>query len=325
MSLAVQAARDTRYEPASQPTIYFIGVTTGRSSIMTVFPRWAKHLGFEGALIRGVDCKWHDAPAVYRRAVEFIKQDPLSLGALVTTHKIDLLAACRDLFDELDPFARLMGEVSCISKRGARLIGHAKDPITSGLALEAFLPAGRWEKTGGEALVLGAGGSSIALTCYLMHQRHGANRPSQILVTNRSTPRLEEMRRIHAKLAQPVPVEYHHTPEPEDNDALVNRLQPHSLVVNATGLGKDAPGSPITPQARFPEQGYAWDFNYRGDLVFLEQARAHQRDRRLHVEDGWVYFLHGWTQVIAEVFQIGIPTRGPGFDEIARIAAESRR
>jgi len=292
---------------------------------MTVFPRWAAHLGLADAVIRGIDCKWHDRPDVYRRAVEFIKSDRLSLGALVTTHKIDLLAACRDLFDELDPFARLMGEVSGISKRDGRLIGHAKDPISSGLALEAFLPDGHWENTGAEALVLGAGGASIALTCYLMDTRHGENRPSRIVVTNRSQPRLEEIRRIHAKVAGDVPVEYHHTPRPEDNDALVNRLKPHSLVVNATGLGKDAPGSPITDRARFPEHGYAWDFNYRGELVFLDQARAQAKRRDLHVEDGWVYFLHGWTRVIAEVFHVEIPVRGPGFDAISRIAAEARR
>ena len=46
------------------------------------------------------------------------------------------------------------------------------------------------------------------------------------------------------------------------------------MVVNATGLGKDAPGSPITDAARFPENGSAWEFNYRGDLVFLDQANA---------------------------------------------------
>jgi shikimate 5-dehydrogenase len=335
MALALQAAADTRYEPAAVPTMYFIGVTTGKSSIMRVFPRWAGHLGLKNAVIRGIDCKWHDRPEVYRRAVEFIKSDPLSLGALVTTHKIDLLAACRDLFDELDPFAQLLGEVSGISKRGGKLVGHAKDPISSGLALEAFLPAGHWQETGAEVLVLGAGGSSIAVTCYLMDQRHGPNRPAKIVVTNRSQPRLEEIRRIHAKLPSPpaplptrergVPVEYHHAPRAEDNDALVNRLKPHSLVINATGLGKDAPGSPITGRARFPESGFAWDFNYRGELVFLDQARAQAEERALHVEDGWVYFLHGWTQVIAEVFHIEIPVRGPGFDEISRIAAEARR
>jgi len=325
MPLAIQAAPDTQYEPAARPTIYFIGVTTGRSSIMSVFPRWAEHLGLTDAVIRGIDCRWHDEAAVYRRAVEFIKRDPLSLGALVTTHKIDLLTACRDWFDELDPFAQLMGEVSSISKRGGRLIGHAKDPITSGLALEAFLPADHWRRTQAEALILGAGGSSIAITCYLLDRRHGANRPSRIVVSNRSTPRLKEIEAIHRQLGSPVAVEYHHAPSPEDNDALVSRLRPHSLVVNATGLGKDAPGSPITAAARFPDHGFAWDFNYRGELLFLDQARAVQAERRLHVEDGWVYFLHGWTQVIAEVFDLEIPVRGPEFDQLAAIATGARK
>ena len=35
------------YTPAAQPTIYFIGVTTGSSSIMKVFPKWAKALGLK--------------------------------------------------------------------------------------------------------------------------------------------------------------------------------------------------------------------------------------------------------------------------------------
>ncbi len=321
---SIQAAAGLEYPTAQRPTMYFIGVTTGRSSIMKVFPRWADHLGLGDVVIQGIDCKWHDEPEVYRGVVRFLKNDTRSRGALVTTHKIDLLSACRDLFDELDPYAELMGEVSSISKRDGRLIGHAKDPITSGLALEAFLPADHWKKTGGEVLVLGAGGSSIALTSYLIKPEHGENRPSRILVTNRSAPRLAEMKAIHEKLRSPVPTEYHHAPEPEQNDAVAGRLKPHSLVVNATGLGKDAPGSPITDAAAFPEHGLAWDFNYRGDLVFLDQARAQQTARHLTVEDGWVYFIHGWTQVIAEVFGLDIPTSGPAFDELSRIAAGTR-
>ena len=33
------------YRPATRPTLYFIGVTTAKSSIMKVFPVWADHLG----------------------------------------------------------------------------------------------------------------------------------------------------------------------------------------------------------------------------------------------------------------------------------------
>ena len=109
-------------------------------------------------------------PPRYREAVAFIKADPLSLGALVTTHKIDLFNAARDLFDVVDPHALLMKETSCLSKRNGRLICHAKDPISSGLALDGFLPPDHFARTGGEVLSMGAGGSTIALTWHLMRR-----------------------------------------------------------------------------------------------------------------------------------------------------------
>ncbi len=143
--------------------MYFIGVSTARSMIMKVFPVWSRILGLGDCELRGIDLAIHDAPGRYRAVVEFIRDDPLSLGALVTTHKIDLLHATRDLFDELDPFATLMGEVSAIAKGGGRLTGAAKDPISSGLALQAFVPTGYWENNEAGALIMGAGGSSIAL------------------------------------------------------------------------------------------------------------------------------------------------------------------
>ena len=47
-----------------------------------------------------------------------------------------------------------------------------------------------------------------------------------------------------------------------------------------------------------------WEINYRGNLLFKEQAEKQAAEKRLHVEDGWTYFIHGWTQVIEEVFHI---------------------
>lgn len=314
----------SRYQKADRPTLYFIGVTTAKSSIMQVFPAWARYLGLGDCAIKGIDFKLHDEPQRYREAVAFIKSDPLSLGALVTTHKIDLLRACRDQFDELDEFAAILGEVSSISKQGDRLVGHAKDPITSGLALEAFLPERHWERSGAEVFVLGAGGSAIAVTWYLMRQEHGAHRPSRIMVANRSAPRLEEMKEVHQRPGVTVPVEYIYTAAPEISDRILEQLKPGSLVINATGLGKDAPGSPLTDAARFPQNGIVWEFNYRGALLFLQQAKAQQDARHLQVEDGWIYFIHGWTRVIAEVFHIDLPTKGPRFDELSRIAASTR-
>ena len=87
---------------------------------------------------------------------------------------------------------------------------------------------------------------------------------------------------------------------------------------------KDAAGSPITNETQFPANGIAWDFNYRGDLIFLDQARAQQKEKDLQIEDGWIYFIHGWTHVVAEVFHTVIPPRGPLLDELSMIAANCR-
>ena len=72
-------------------------------------------------------------------------------------------------------------------------------------------------------------------------------------------------------------------------------MPPGSLVVNGTGMGKDSPGSPITDQGVFPEKARVWELNYRGELGFLHQARRQEAARALFIEDGWRYFVHGWT------------------------------
>lgn len=313
----------SKYQPATQPTLYFIGVTTGKSSIMKVFPAWAEYLGLKDAVIKGIDFKLHDDPEAYREAVEFIRNDPLSMGALVTTHKIDLFHACRDMFDVIDPHALLMDETSCISKKDGKLICHAKDPISSGLAIDGFLGADYFERTSSDLFSMGAGGSTIAITWHLMLKSRGENVPARIIVSNRSQHRLDEIKRIHAEVASDVAVEYILAPRPEDNDAVLNSLKPGSFIINATGLGKDAPGSPLSNAAVFPEKSVVWDLNYRGNLVFLDQARAQEQAKSLNVVDGWTYFIHGWTQVIAEVFHIDIPTSGPAFDRISEIAIEA--
>ena len=290
--------------PATEPTMYFIGVTTGQSSIMRIFPIWAKALGIQGCL-KGIDIAIHAPAEDYRAAVEFIRSDPLSLGALVTTHKIDLLNACRDLFDELDPYAQQFGEISSISKRDGRLWGHAKDPISVGLALDSFLPAEHWQKyPGAQACVLGAGGSALAVCAYLAHEKHGDAVPARIQMDNRSVARLAEA--VHLLGNSRVQMSFNLCPIPEWNDRIVEALPEGSLVINATGMGKDRPGSPLTDKCRFPMNGVIWEFNYRGSLEFMHQAEAQREERGLQIENGWTYFIHGWTQVIAEVFHIDI-------------------
>ncbi len=309
--------------PATAPTMYFIGVSTGSSSIRSVFPRWAAELGLGDARLVGIDLPLHAPADSYRRVVEHIGGDPLVRGALVTTHKIDLFGACRGQFDRVDPLAGLMGEVSCVSKRDGQLVASALDAVSAGLALEAIIPPWYWEGTGAEAFVIGAGGAATAISWCLTRPEHGPHRPSRVVVADRDERRLTAVRAMHDELGTDLPVDCLHTPGPRDDDAVLERLAPGALVVNATGLGKDAPGSPLTGAA-FPPRAIAWDLNYRGDLVFLDQARAAEPGLGVRAEDGWVYFLHGWTRAIAEVFDVDIPTSGPAFDALGEIAARTR-
>ena len=91
------------------PTFYFVGVTTSKSSIMKVFPRWMEVLGRSNVVIEGIDHAIHDEPEKYRQTVAQFKYDPLSLGGLVTTHKIDLLEAARGGVQYLKARRRAVG------------------------------------------------------------------------------------------------------------------------------------------------------------------------------------------------------------------------
>jgi shikimate dehydrogenase len=289
-----------------QPTFYFIGVTTKQSSIMKVFPLWMRDLGREDVVIEGWDCQIHDEPEKYREAVAQIKYDPLSLGALVTTHKIDLLNAARDMFDYLDPYAEITGEISSISKQDGRLEGHAKDPITSGLSLDAIIGKDYFGKTGGEVLSFGAGGSAIATFLHLANKQDKDDRPDVFTFVNRSQGRLDHAEEMISKLDTDIAVHYIQNSDPEVNDQIMEKLPPKSIVINATGMGKDTPGSPVTWEGLFPQDGIAWEFNYRGELGFMHQAKAQAISRNVTVEDGWLYFIHGWTQVIAQVLHFDL-------------------
>lgn len=287
-------------------TFTFVGVSTGQSAATRLFPVWAKELGLGDVRLVGRDLPIHAERQRYRDLVQAIKDDEHQRGALVTTHKIDLFEACRDLFDTIDESARLTGDTSCLSKRDGLLRATATDPVSAAKALREFLPEAEW---GREVLCLGAGGAAIAITLNL------AGRASRITVVNRSRGRLDALRAIHAGRIE---FAYIENADPHVNDMLARELPPGSLVINATGMGKDTPGSPLTDSVVFPEGAFVWDLNYRGELLFLHQALAQVKTRGLHVHDGWRYFIHGWATVLEEVFGLDITK-----DQLDRLAALS--
>ncbi|MFH1524420.1 MAG: shikimate dehydrogenase [Chloroflexota bacterium] len=304
------------------PTFYFIGVTTGKSSIMKVFPLWMNVLGREDVVMEGVDCKIHDDPEVYRKAVAQIKYDPLSLGALVTTHKIDLLTAARDMFEYIDPYAMITGEVSSISKLDGRLEGHAKDPLTSGASLDAIIEKDYFGKTNGDVLCFGAGGSGVATLLHLINKKDKGDRPKKFTFVNRSQGRLDHAKEMVGGLKTDIEIEYICNADPLINDKIMEKFPPYSVIINATGMGKDTLGSPVTWKGKFPMNSISWEFNYRGELDFLHQSLAQVESRKVKVEDGWLYFVHGWTQVVAQVLHFDLTHAL--FDQLNQVASTVR-
>jgi shikimate dehydrogenase len=197
-------------------------------------------------------------------------------------------------------------EVSCISKMDGRLEGHAKDPITSGASLDAIIEKDYFARTQGHVLSFGAGGSAIATLLHLINKKDKGDRPDRFTFVNRSQGRLDHAKKMVEGLKTDIEVEYIQNSDPSINDRIMEKFPPHSIIINATGMGKDTPGSPITWEGKFPMNSISWEFNYRGELDFLHQSLAQVESRNVKVEDGWIYFVHGWTQVIAQVLHFDL-------------------
>lgn len=267
-----------------------------------LFDRWARTMGLQDAVLEGIDLPLEGGTAAHRAAVQALKLDATIQGALITAHKLSVVRAAGDLIDVYTQDAQDCQEVSALYKRGGSLWGDACDAATSGLALSHFLGPQYWRAhPEAEILSLGGGGATVALKYYLLTRAPW--RPRRLTIVDIREDNLAHCQVVAAGMDRAcMQIAYKLSTSATYNDALVEKLPPHSVVVNATGLGKDRPGSPVTDAVRFPEYGAAWELNYRGARPFLHQARRQQRARALQVTDGWHYFLLGWSSVLARVF-----------------------
>lgn len=275
--------------------VRFLGIDTAGSAIQRVFPAWMDLVGLDVA-IEGVDLPAGAAPDDYRRFVVELRDDPDVLGAVITSHKLGVYEAARDLLTPADWYVDLLREVNAIGARD--MTAYARDALAAAAALPEVPPRS-------EALVLGAGGAGTAVVLALLRRSLG-----RITVTDTRADRLAALRAI---LDRPARTTIALLPAAEADGALA-RLEPGALVVNATGLGKDAPGSPVS--GPFPPGAIVWDANYRGELGFLARARA---QGGLQVRDGFDYFVHGWAEALT-------PILGVRFDRhaLADVAARMR-
>jgi shikimate 5-dehydrogenase len=171
-------------------------------------------------------------------------------------------------------------------------------------------------------LCFGAGGSAVAIALHLINKTDPGDRPKRLVVVNRSQGRLDHLQAMVNRLDTDIAFEYILNNDPRRNDELMAQMPEGSIIINATGMGKDTPGSPITNDGLFPVNSIAWELNYRGELDFMHQALAQPERRSVRVEDGWVYFVHGWTQVIAQVYHVEID--GALFERLKTLADSIR-
>jgi shikimate 5-dehydrogenase len=193
---------------------------------------------------------------------------------------------------------------------GQVLAGHARDAVSLAHVLPGLIElAGARTTRDLHVLCLGAGGAATALLMALCREADGGagtgrlrdDPPASLTFADVDAGALTELESVAGRAGiSPAQLSFIHVREPAD--ALVARVRPPGLVINATGLGKDRPGSPVTDQVRFGPATLAWDLNYRGDLVFLRQAAA----AGAATADGWDYFVAGWAGALTPIAGVAL-------------------
>ncbi|BCY06930.1 hypothetical protein L3i22_020180 [Actinoplanes sp. L3-i22] len=271
--------------------MWFVGVSTGQSLINAAFPLWTRDLGREIRLV-GRDLPIGAPTAAYRALATELRDDPDALGAVITSHKVALLRAARDLIGTLDPLAAECGEANALRKNHKTLSAYARDPLSVGRVADEIWPSGE------QVICLGAGGTAIALGRHLLSRPEP---PKRLVFADRDEASARHLREVLAPWVERSGVDLEVRIGPGPWDALVESGADGSLLVNATGLGKDRPGSPLSDDAGFPRGAVVWELNYRGDLAVLRQAR--RRDD-LVTHDGWSLFCHGWAAALGPILDL---------------------
>lgn len=300
-----------------KPTMFFTGVTTHNSLVNEVFNDWIKIIGKDAELVGinlDVDCDTNE----YLKIVSFMKSHPLALGSLVTTHKVRLYNYSNQLFDELPETCNEFKEIGCIYKNVNSLCGEVTDLFTVRAALDVFLPIDYFQTHSADFCILGGGGAGLALAYRILTDKNP--KPKKLFLTDISENRLATIKSILEKYDADNILQLSLVTGQADN--LIENLKIGSVIVNATGLGKDRKGSPFSRQTNIPNDCFLWEFNYRGELDFMQIANEQAKQKNLKVFDGWIYFIHGWTQVMSRVFHI--ENIADYFDKFLEVANSKR-
>ena len=287
------------------PLILFLGINTAGSLVHQTFPHWAAGLD-KPWLLRGIDLPPEAGSDSYRDLITAIRRNPHISGMVITSHKLRIFDAAHDLLSpHRDPINDITREVNCLATAGHRQPhAYARDPLALSPILDQ-LPGGRPQH---HVLCLGAGGAATALLLALTvnipiatatgQLRPHSNPPAHLAFADIDPTALHNLQEVAGHCpTTPTEITYHPLASTTDVAHLAENLPAQSLIINATGLGKDKPGTPLPSDTRFPDHALAWDLNYRGDLTFLHQARS----QGVPTIDGWDYFLAGWCAALTTI------------------------
>lgn len=286
-------------------SMMFLGVSTSSSRVQKLFHDWSRCLKSQLLLVSR-DLPLGSERAEYRHFVDEMRsKNPPINGALITSHKAALYDAAYDLFDQVDTTAQRLEEVGMIYWKNNMMIAGANDALsTRRVTQRMLLKAQNWMNGCRRAIILGGGGAGVALANTLVtDDRLGC---VEVIVTEIDQARIEKLSTMFEAWNSPIPLRV--LPSSSGIDELISASGPGSLIANATGLGKDREGNPVSANVKFPKQSFIWEFNYRfcvqAEPTFMEIALSQSREYELTIEDGTDYFIWGWLCVMANILSL---------------------
>jgi shikimate dehydrogenase len=280
--------------------IVFLGASASRSHVHAYFPHWASILG-EDATISSYELPIGAPPDAYSEFGEFLLRDAENIGCVITNHKLDAYRLCLDFHFPLEPTSRALEVVSCMRRANGSLIGNAEEVQAVDRAIQTIC----WRRDGGqfsEVIIFGAGGAGRALA-YSIARRVHIHHIAKITVTDTNPHRIADLARLANDWATRIPIRAALVGHGTTNDDIVEAAISPALIINATGLGKDFEGSPVSSSLVFPTGSTLWDLNYRGDLEYLAHGRA-QSDVSTH--SGFELFVSSWIEALSYIFAVPV-------------------
>ena len=198
-----------------------------------------------------------------------------------------------------DDAVRRFGAVSCLLPTDGGWDGYALDPVATVRVLDRVAGVQYWSSvTSADAVVLGAGSTGRILALSLLQLSPG---PRRVLVTDVAQSRLDALIELARERGVSERLVTRRVTGAAGNDDVLDLAAEASLVVNATGIGHESYGSPVTEAAQLPLRGIVWELNHEGPLEFLESVNRQADDLLLRVHDGWDLSLETWAEALSRI------------------------